>query len=381
MFVNSHCQKNSIEFLLELIDRIADHHPMKKTPLHAIHKHLGARMVEFGGWEMPVQYAGIREEHLAVRQKAGVFDVSHMGEIAIRGKKALAMVQKITCNDASRLRPGQSQYSALLNEQGTFIDDIIVNRLADDSFLFCVNASNADKDFEWIRSQAIPEVTVENKSDDYSLIALQGPEADKILAALEVSPRPEKAFTTVSSRVAGCDVLLSRTGYTGEDGFEIYGNPKEAEKIWSALLEKGAIPCGLGARDTLRVEAALPLYGHEISDTIDPFEARLNWIVKMEKGNFIGREALLTKMKPTRLLVGIGMIDPGIARQGYSIFHQEEAVGSITSGTQSPLLDRPIALGYAKKEFAAVETKLSVDIHKKRRHAEVVPLPFYKRKK
>ncbi len=355
---------------------------MKKTPLNEIHRKLGARMVDFAGWEMPVQYAGIREEHLAVRNKAGLFDVSHMGEIEVVGPEAQAIVQKITCNDAARLKAGQSQYSAFLTEKGTFVDDIIVNRLASDRFLICVNASNTDKDFAWVAPHATADTKIVNRSDAYFLIAIQGPDAENIVVATTPSPIPTKSFTFMETKMDGIDVLLSRTGYTGEDGFEIYGPWKEAEKIWTPLIERGAVPCGLGARDTLRLEAALPLYGHEIDDTIQPDEAGLGWIVKREKGDFIGRDALGRMPGSTlpRKLVGIEMTEPGIARQGCRIFSGDREIGIITSGTKSPYSDRSIAMGYVALDFASPNTKIAVDIHSKKRHAIIVPLPFYRRK-
>jgi aminomethyltransferase len=354
---------------------------MKKTPLNDAHRKLGARMVDFAGWDMPVQYAGVREEHMAVRTKCGLFDVSHMGELEIAGPDALAVVQKLTCNDASKLKPGQSQYSAFLTERGTFVDDIIVNRLADDRFLVCVNASNADKDFEWARKQATPSTPVTDVSHRWAQIAVQGPEATSMMhKAFGGIELPEKAFTFREQTLAGIPALVSRTGYTGEDGFEIYAPWENAEAIWSPLIDAGAVPCGLGARDTLRLEAALPLYGHEIDDDTTPFEAGLAWIVKMEKGDFLGRDALKNAALRKKL-VGIEMREPGIARQGCGIFSGEKRIGTITSGTKSPFLDKAIATGFVAPDFAGLETKLGIDIHQKTRHAEVVSLPFYRREK
>ncbi|HSA58194.1 MAG TPA: glycine cleavage system aminomethyltransferase GcvT [bacterium] len=354
---------------------------MKTTPLNAVHRKLGARMVDFAGWDMPVQYAGVREEHMAVRTRCGIFDVSHMGEIEISGAGALAFVQKVTCNDASHLKPGQSQYSAFLTERGTFVDDVIVNRLADDRFLICVNASNADKDFEWTLRQARTSASVKNVGDQWALIAAQGPEAASVMAkAFRDVLLPQRAFTFLESRIAGMPVLISRTGYTGEDGFEIYAPWNHAEKIWTPLAEAGAVPCGLGARDTLRLEAALPLYGHEIDDQTTPYEAGLGWIVKMEKGDFIGRDTLSSTPVRKRL-VGIEMREPGIARQGNDIYHGGNKIGIVTSGTKAPFLDRAIATGFVPPDFAAPGTKLGIDIHNKTRHAEVVSMPFFKRKK
>lgn len=340
-------------------------------------------MVEFAGWEMPVQYTGIGAEHRAVRTKAGIFDVSHMGEIIVRGPQALSVVQHVTCNDASRLRPNEAQYSALLTEQGTFVDDIIVYRLGSDLFLICVNASNAEKDFQWVSSHAAPGASIEDHSDDYFQIALQGPEALSIVGTY--GPIPPKPFTLIQTDLAGSRVLLSRTGYTGEDGLEIYGNPKDAEKVWTLLMEKGATPCGLGARDTLRIEASYPLYGHEIDDQTHPYESRLDWIVKMDKGDFIGRQALQDiigssqEMLLARLLVGMRLEEQAIPRQGCKVFSGASETGLITSGTKSPLCDSPMALGYVAPQFAAVGTKIQIDIHHKKREAIIVPLPFYRR--
>ncbi len=344
-------------------------------------------MVDFAGWDMPVQYTGVREEHTAVRTTCGLFDVSHMGEIEVSGPKAGAAVQKLTCNDASKLAPGQSQYSAFLTERGTFVDDVIVNRLAADRFLICVNASNADKDVAWVKDR-VEGATVADRSSDYFLIALQGPEAEAVLSRVRASevgahghaPLPQKPFTFTESRFADIPVLISRTGYTGEDGFEIYGPWDQAEKIWLPLAEAGAVPCGLGARDTLRLEAALPLYGHEIDDRTTPFEASLSWIVKMEKGDFIGRDAL-RDATIRKKLAGLEMTEPGIARQDCAVFSGERRVGVVVSGTKSPTLDRAIAMAHVEPAFATIGTKLGIDIHHKTRHAEVVSLPFFRRRK
>lgn len=355
---------------------------MKYTPLHDIHKQLGARMVDFAGWEMPVLYTGVVAEHLAVRNRAGLFDVSHMGELEIIGPGALALVQKVTCNDASRLTPGACQYSALLTPEGTFVDDIIVYRKGADHFLICVNASNADKDFEWVKGHASTHARVENNSDYYALMALQGPKAKEILQGIGSLPMPSKPFTFVETTFEKHPLLISRTGYTGEDGVEIYTSPADAPALWNLLMEigkpLGLLPCGLGARDTLRLEACYPLYGHEIDDHTNPFEAGLNWIVKLSKEDFIGKEAL-SKIRSERKLVGL-QTEGGIARQGYRLFAQEEEIGFVTSGTHSPLLDRPIALGYVKNDFSEVGTKIQVDIRGKKREAIVVSLPFYKKK-
>lgn len=349
---------------------------MKKTALFEAHKRLGARIVDFAGWEMPVQYSGISEEHLAVRHQAGLFDVSHMGEIEIRGPQALALLQQVTCNDASRLSPGMSQYSALLTEQGTFVDDIMVYSLEKDYFLLCVNASNSDKDYQWIKAHALQGVEIENRSSSWGLIALQGPLARQILPSSLKKNRNERI------RLEGIDCLLSCTGYTGEEGFELFLPWEGVETIWNFLLKKGApnlLPCGLGARDTLRLEAGYPLYGHEIDEETTPFEAGLGWIVKMEKGDFIGRTALLDR-KSQKRLVGIEMREAGIPRPGYRLYQGENEVGWVVSGTFSPLSQKGIAMAYLnheKKETAG--EKIHVDIRGKKREAVVVSLPFYKK--
>lgn len=352
---------------------------LKQTPLYKIHKQLGARIVDFAGWEMPVQYDSVIEEHHAVRKHSGMFDVSHMGELLVHGPKAEALVQKVTCNDVSKLQSGTCQYSALLNEQGTFVDDIIVNKITPEQFLICVNASNADKDFQWVKAFENADARVDNVSDQYFQIAVQGPEACDLIPHASL---PEKSFTFVQTIFNGKECLIARTGYTGEDGVEIYGRPQDAEMFWNYFLEKGVKPCGLGARDTLRLEACLPLYGHEIDDQTNPWEAGLSWIVKMDKGDFIGREALAQK-KISKKLIGIFMQESGFARQGCKIFDQsgEKEIGIVVSGTKSPTLDRAIATGFVLPEFSEIQKEFRVDIHQKKRQAVVTLRPFYKRKK
>ncbi len=351
---------------------------MKRTPLYENHKELGARMVEFGGWEMPVQYSGIKQEHLAVRQKAGLFDISHMGEIEIRGVRALEQLQRLTPNDVSRLQPGRSQYSALLTEQGTFVDDIMVYCLGPDHYLLCVNASNTEKDFKWIQAQLSAGAEALNRSDAWGLLALQGPIARSIL------PSDLKKNYFEKTSLAGAEVLLSATGYTGEDGFEIFCPREATPPIWTHLLQQGTkrglIPCGLGARDTLRLEASYPLYGHEIDDQTTPLEAGLAWIVKKEKGDFIGKTGLSAPLK--KRLIGLKLLEPGIARQGYKLFDQDREVGIITSGTLSPTLGEAVAMAYLTPPLTnepITGRKIQVDIRGKKKEAKVVPLPFYKR--
>ncbi|MGH7855715.1 MAG: glycine cleavage system aminomethyltransferase GcvT [Candidatus Binatia bacterium] len=350
-----------------------------------MHRRLGARMVGFGGWEMPVQYGGILEEHRAVRSRAGIFDVSHMGEVEIRGARALEVVQGLLTNDAAKLRDGDAQYSVLCLPSAGIIDDVIYYRLAPNRYFFCVNASNQEKDFEWMRQQA-QGAEVVNRSDEFAQIALQGPLAESILAPvtpLDVAKLP--AFRAAETSVAGVPALVSRTGYTGEDGFEIYADPAKAEMLWGALLEagspKGLVPVGLGARDTLRLEKGLMLYGNDIDSTTTPFEAGLGWVVKLDKGEFIGRQALLRQQRDgvSRRLVGLEMRDGAIARHGYPILRDGKPTGTVTSGTKSPALGRGIALGYVETAASAVGTLLEIEIRGRLHPAAVVKLPFYRR--
>ena len=360
---------------------------IRQTALHAQHVALGARMVPFAGWDMPVEYSGITDEHLAVRTRAGLFDVSHMGEIEIAGADALAAVQRITSNDAAKLKIGQAQYSGLMLPNGAFVDDLLVYRRAGDSFLVVVNASNTPKDFEWARTRAQSrgQVRVEDRSADYALIAVQGPKSAALMSRLskpDPSDLPYYGFR--DTEVAGARTLVSRTGYTGEDGFEVYCRPEDAERIFRRLLEEGkpegVAPCGLGARDTLRLEAKMALYGNDIDDTVTAYEADLGWIVKPAKGEFIGREALVAQKAAgiPRKLVGFEMADRGIARHGYAA---KTAAGSgvVTSGTHSPTLGRPIGLALLPSGAAAVGTEFEVDIRGRGAAARVVPTPFYKR--
>lgn len=359
---------------------------MKRTPLYDRHRALGARFVDFGGWEMPVQYTGILEEHHAVRQRAGLFDVSHMGQVEVCGPQAIATVQKLTVNDVARLQDGQAQYSLLCHPTGGVVDDIIVYRLTAERILLCVNAANIEKDVTWIREHNAGAEIVD-RSSELALLALQGPGATSILTPLV---RPEitgvARFACCQATVAGRGALLARTGYTGEDGWEIYCAAQDAAALWDALLEagngQGLLPSGLGARDTLRLEAALPLYGHELADDITPFEAGLAWVVQLGKGEFIGRDALLRQRERglERQLVGVDLTEPGIPRQGYAVCHDGEVVGTITSGTKSPTLGKGIGLGYAKRTCAKVGTSLCIDIRGRQARAEVVARPFYKRR-
>jgi len=360
---------------------------MKKTRLNATHKYLGGKMIEFFGWEMPVEFSGIINEHMAVRTKAGLFDVSHMGEISITGKQALDFVQYLTPNDASRLTTERAQYSALTTPEGTFIDDLLVYCLSPEDYLLVVNAANSDKDYDWILSHKKGfAVDIQNRSDDYTQLALQGPLALEILQPLtEIRLDEMKSFRTRWGEIAGEDILVSRTGYTGEDGFEIYTLSLHPEKIWNAILEqgkgRGLVPVGLGARDTLRLEARLMLYGNDIDETTTVYEAGLGWLIKFKKGDFLGRETLLKQKEEgiDRKLVGFEIIEAGIARSDYPVFIQGEKVSEVTSGSYSPCLKKSIGLTYLPLEYTGIGTEFAVEIRGKQTKARVVATPFYKR--
>jgi aminomethyltransferase len=362
--------------------------PLRKTPLHARHMASGAKMVPFGGWDMPVEYSGISAEHMAVRQRAGLFDVSHMGEIEIAGKDALAAVQMISSNDASKLAVGQAQYSGLLTPEGTFVDDLLVYRLAPSHYLLVVNASHIAKDYEWIASHitAAGDAVAIDSSSRYALLALQGPSALGVLQQLTgVELAPIKYYSFAHGEVAGVRGTISRTGYTGEDGFEVFVPPAQADHVWRAILQAGesagVVPAGLGARDTLRLEAAMRLHGSDIDETTTALEAGLGWIVGWQKSDFIGAAALRAQKSsgPTRRLVGFEMIDRGIARPGYDMYVGGEPAGRVTSGTQTPYLKKAIGMGYLPAAQSAVGTEFDVDIRGRRIRARVVAMPFYKR--
>ena len=364
--------------------------PLKKTPLHGAHVALRARMVPFGGWDMPVEYSGISAEHLAVRSAAGLFDVSHMGEVELAGKDALAAVQHISSNDASRLQVNQAHYSALTTPEGTFVDDMLVYRFAPSHFLLVVNAGNIDKDYAWIAVHAreAGEVAVVNSSDRYALIAIQGPKALHILQGLTgIDLAAIKYYWFAHGEIAGIRGTVSRTGYTGEDGFEVFVPPAMATRLWDALLEagrpEGLVPCGLGARDTLRLEAAMRLYGNDIDDTTTVLEADLNWIIGWKKNEFIGHEAL-SKQKASglrRRIVGFVMVDRAIARHGHLVMSGDEQIGYVTSGTQTPYLKKSIGMAYLPIAMTEPGTEFEIEIRGRRAKAIVVTLPFYKRPK
>jgi len=362
--------------------------PLKKTPLHARHRALGAKMVPFGGWDMPVEYSGISAEHMAVRERAGIFDVSHMGRIEIAGRNALDAVQRISCNDASKLAVGQVQLSGLLTDAGTFVDDLLVYRLATQHFLLVVNASHIADDYAHIAEHIKPagDAVAVDVSSRYALLAVQGPRALEVVQPLTgVDLASLKYYWFAHGEFANVRGTVSRTGYCGEDGFEIFVPPQSADRVWLALTQSGAdvglIPCGLGARDTLRLEAGMRLYGNDIDTTTTVLEAGLGWTVGWNKTDFIGAEALRRQKAegPARKLVGFEMIEPGIARHGYPVVGAAGRIGTVTSGTQTPFLKKAIGMAYVTVALAAAGSELEIEIRGRRVRARVVPLPFYKR--
>ncbi|NOT47815.1 MAG: glycine cleavage system aminomethyltransferase GcvT [Acidobacteria bacterium] len=366
---------------------------LKKTPLNRLHRELGGKMVDFGGWDMPVQYtAGVIEEHMRTRAAAGLFDVSHMGEIWVDGPDAISFVNALTTNDVTKLVDGQAHYSALTNEKGGVVDDLLVYRFGPEKLLLVVNAATTDKDWEWITSHKEDEsVTLTNASAEYCQIAVQGPKAVGILQQLTETKLDDiKYYWFETGKVDGVDSIISRTGYTGEDGFEVYAKPEFAEQLWNKLLETGGygaadgiLPAGLAARNTLRLESAMSLYGHELGDDIAPLEAGLGWITKLQKGDFIGRDALaeLKEKGLQRKLVGFEMVDRGIARDGFDVYIDDNKVGIVTSGSPAPFLKKNIGLAFLPFEFANIGQEIKIDIRGKHAAATVVPTPFYKREK
>ncbi len=362
---------------------------LKRTPLYEVHRAAGAKMVDFGGWDMPVQYSGIVDEHNAVRSAVGLFDVSHMGEIEVRGPEAMKLVDRVTTNAVARLKNGQAHYSGLLYEHGGFVDDILVHKVADDSFFLCVNASNQDKDFEHIRAAAGGfDCEVEFASGRYAQLAIQGPKALDVAQQLtDVPLAPIRYYWFVDGVFAGVPARIARTGYTGEDGFEIYVAPERAAAVWNAILSAGQPfgikPCGLGARNTLRLESKMALYGHEIGASITPLEADLTWIVKLDKGDFIGSAALRKQAAQgvTRKLVGFEMRGRGIGRDGYEVLFEGKPAGWVTSGSPAPTLGKNIGLCYLPVEQARPGQRIEIVIRNQAVEAETVPTPFYKRPK
>ena len=364
---------------------------LKRTPLFELHQEAGGRMVEFGGWEMPVQYRGILEEHRAVRQRAGLFDVSHMGEFRIEGPGALDFLQQLVPNDVSKLAVNQVLYTQLCLPTGGTVDDCTLYHLSAHDYLLVVNASTMEKDWEWVNQHAgsFDLTKLENASYEIALLAFQGPQAEVVLQALADLNLADLAYYHCQNgMVAGVEALVSRTGYTGEDGFELYHDATDAPHLWQAILEAGkgtdVLPIGLGARDTLRLEASFCLYGHELTEEITPLEAGLGWSIKLEKGvDFLGREALLRQKSEglKRKRVGIEMVDRSICRAGYGLLANGQQVGELTSGTVGPTVEKTIGMGYVPPEYAKPGTALEVDIRGKAMQAKVVAMPFYKRQK
>lgn len=367
---------------------------LKKTPLHPIYKKCGGKLINFAGWELPVQFTSILAEHEAVRTKAGLFDVSHMGEIIIKGSGATASIQQLITNDISNLQTHQALYSAMCYPDGGTVDDLLVYKLKEDEYLLVVNAANIEKDLDWIRAHVSNDTVVKNISDDVAQLALQGPKAEQILQKLTPYDLSNISFFHFRRdvEVAGIRTMVSRTGYTGEDGFELYLHARDALALWEKILEagkeEGLVPCGLGARDTLRFEARLPLYGQELSPEISPLESGIGFAVKLDKpADFIGKEALQRQKEqgPPRKLVGIEMIGRGIPRSGYPVYasdaSSDQPIGFITSGTQSPTLKKNLGLALIKKEYAGLGTRLQVEVRGKRIEAVIVKTPFYKRTK
>ena len=359
---------------------------LRKTALNSVHRRLGAKMVNFGGWDMPLEYSGILAEHQAVRTRAGLFDVSHMGELEIRGPGALQLVQWVSCNNAAKLNIGQAHYSGLMTSRGTFVDDLLVHKLSDTHYLLCVNAGNQDDDYRHIVANNRFDAEVENAGPRYSQLAIQGPRAAEILQQLTPSPLDHiRYYHFTFGKVSGVDCLIARTGYTGEDGFEIYFAPEHAEKLWADLMQAGEsagmIPCGLGARNTLRLEAGMCLYGHEIDDTTTPWEAGLAWICKMEKVPFLGSDALAQQKQAgvPRKLIGFEMLDKRIGRDGYPVLLGGQEAGRVTSGCPAPFLRKNIGMAYVPPNKNAVGAEIEISIRGQAAPARIVALPFYKR--
>ena len=377
----------------------------KKTPLYECHLQAGGKIVPFAGYLLPVQYeTGVIAEHMAVRTSAGLFDVSHMGEVLLTGKDALPNVQRLVTNDCSRMYDGQVKYSPMCNENGGVVDDLLIYRKKEEEYLIVINAANRHKDVEWMKQHLIGEVEIEDISDELAQLALQGPKAKEILCKLvEEEKLPVKYYSfTDGIMVAGISCLVSKTGYTGEDGYELYCSNEEAQALWNCLLEAGnymagnnethdsqqipeqdketiLIPCGLGARDTLRLEAAMPLYGHEMDDTITPLETGLGFAVKLDKEDFIGKAGMIERGEPKITRVGLNITGRGIAREACPIYLGEEQIGSTTSGTHCPYLGRPVAMALVDKQHSELGTQVEVDVRGRRISAEIIALPFYKK--
>ena len=359
---------------------------LRRTPLHDRHRAAGGKLVPFAGWEMPVQYAGVIEEHRAVRTAAGLFDVSHMGEVSVQGPDAERFLNAITPNDVAKLRPGRAHYSGLLTERGTYVDDLLIYKLAEADYLVVVNAANRERDVAWIQERRSGDVAVRDISDDYALLALQGPKAVEILAPLTGTDLSAiKYYGFAMGEVDGHRAILSRTGYTGEDGFELYVSPEAAPAIWDRLLAAGAshglVPAGLGARDTLRLEAGMALYGHELDEQTTPWEAGLDWVVKLDKGDFLGRDALVRQKEQgvPRRLVGFEVTGRGIARDGHEVKAGGRRIGAVTSGTWSPSFERALGMAYVEAGSETTGSDVEIDVRGRAVPARLATIPFYRR--
>ncbi|MBC1473093.1 glycine cleavage system aminomethyltransferase GcvT [Listeria grandensis] len=359
---------------------------LKKTPVFPLYEKYGAKTIDFGGWDLPVQFSGIKAEHEAVRTNAGLFDVSHMGEVAVKGVGSLAYLQRLLSNDISKLKVGKAQYNIMCYENGGVVDDLVVYRKADNEYLLVVNAANTEKDFNWLAEHATEGVNVQNVSEEYGQLALQGPNAEAVLSTLTKADLGALTFFGFvdNVEVAGVPALVSRSGYTGEDGFEIYTKATDTPRVWEAILEKNVLPIGLGARDTLRFEANLALYGQELSKDITPLEAGVGFAVKLQKeADFIGKQALIEQKEAglSRNSVGIELVDRGIPRHDYKVFAGDKEIGIVTSGTQSPTLSKNLGLALIDIDYTALDTEVEVEVRNKKLKAKVVPTPFYKRAK
>lgn len=359
---------------------------LKKTPIFPLYEKYGAKTIDFGGWDLPVQFQGIKAEHEAVRTNAGLFDVSHMGEVTVKGAGSLDFLQKMLSNDISKLKPGKAQYNIMCYETGGVVDDLVVYMIAENDYLLVVNAANTDKDYEWLAEHATDDVNVQNVSLEYGQLALQGPNAEAVLAKLTDADLGALGFFGFADNVevAGVRALVSRSGYTGEDGFEIYTKAEDAPAVWEAILKEDVLPIGLGARDTLRFEANLALYGQELSKDISPLEAGVGFAVKLQKeADFLGKKALIAQKEAglTRKSVGIELIDRGIPRHDYKVFAGGKEIGIVTSGTQSPTLGKNLGLALIDIDYTALDSLVEVEVRNKKLQAKVVPTPFYKRAK
>ena len=358
----------------------------EKTPLYGCHVELKGKMVSFAGYLLPVQYEqGLVKEHLAVRTEVGIFDVSHMGEILVEGEDSLSYIQKLVTNDCSKMYDGHVKYSPICNEEGGVIDDLLIYKYNNNKYILVVNAANRQKDFKWMKANEFGNITISDISDDIALIAVQGPKSKQVLLKLmdeELLPKKYYSFTDKAD-IAGCEAMVSKTGYTGELGYEVYCKSSDATTIWNELLEKGKdegiVPCGLGCRDTLRLEAGMPLYGNELNDSITPLEAGLAFTVKMDKDNFIGKEAILNKGESNKVRVGIKITGRGIAREDCKVFYNDKEIGQTTSGTHLPYVDYAGAMAYVDRAYSSLGNKVLIQVRKRYVEGEIVDLPFYKR--